>query len=375
MLRRLWQCVFLCDINTGCMPANACGCLRVALTSVNNRCVYSTSCVRNTDGLHAFCGAIRVHGSANSAESFPVTCPCCYADQLELWPHANRFCAAIPHWHLCAGGAVLCAGTEFSGTFQNCTFYDSSAYEAVTLLDCDLDGGQPCITVSGDSTSATLIDCTLRNSLNCVVVTDGAACAASACRIKGSGASIVVNDSGSHVTLVDCESIGSTKAAGSLVPRAVVARESSVLQHRCTITGFDGAIHAFGRETRIEGHHLVNTVSVSFCSVYAHAHAMFRECDLDTGGMGPEVGGPAFIAAGLAWGGAAAAGVVPHAWHRRTGNWGQGLQRRIRPPVPVRLLWPQHVFQRQRLPCCGVALRLRRRKHRLLVRNGQQRSV
>lgn len=188
---------------------------------------------------------------------------------------------------------MLCAGSEYTGSFQKCTFSSGGVYvvhgAAVTLLECRIDSCQPAVTVTGDATSATLIKCTLSNNLTGVVVDGGAVFAAESCHIEQSRAPLIVNDAGSHATMADCTIDGATRA--DVVPgeALVTARDGSVLLQRCSITRFHFTVQALGPATRFEGHHLTIRKSLSLGFLSARVRALFRDTELDMSRKGHPV--------------------------------------------------------------------------------------
>lgn len=178
----------------------------------------------------------------------------------------------------------MCAGAQYSGTFQNCTFQASAVYAvhgaAATLRGCTIHGSRIAITLSGDATLATLTDCTFDGCHTGIVTERGAAVAAKDCLLEHAEAGVVVNCPGTRAVLENC-----TVRGGLVRPfggRGVSGCHGSIHLRTCRISRFIWAVVGSCDTTRIEAHQL--QVAECMCGILltSRARCLVRESTVRT---------------------------------------------------------------------------------------------
>lgn len=138
----------------------------------------------------------------------------------------------------------MCAGPQFSGTFQNCDFKSSPIYVAngarATLTDCTAHAAQPALTLSGAGTSAHLSGCSIDSCFSSIMVDRGATVAAHNCWIEETDAAVVLCSAGGHASLDSCYLRGSSNW-GSVGGLAVQVLSSSISRRASADTFHDDA--------------------------------------------------------------------------------------------------------------------------------------
>lgn len=145
-----------------------------------------------------------------------------------------------------AGGIVICAGPQSSGTFQNCTFHSTTVYAVhgatVTLRSSTFRQCRLGIIVNGQATSATLNDCTFRRCRTSVIVEAGATAYCSHCLLLKTDFAIIVNEVGSHVALESCTVWGSISVEDFGGDTGVTVRRSTATLRSCSLKNFRTAV-------------------------------------------------------------------------------------------------------------------------------------
>eukprot|EP00892_Ulva_mutabilis_P008304 jgi/Ulvmu1/5846/UM025_0105.1 len=106
-----------------------------------------------------------------------------------------------------AGGALICVGSHFSGTFRRCTFRcDVSVVHGARarFSACSFLSHKFGLVASGRDTFATLDGCIVRQAQAGVLAEAGAAVAADTTQVTNAMSAVIVNDAGSHAALTNC---------------------------------------------------------------------------------------------------------------------------------------------------------------------------
>ena len=166
------------------------------------------------------------------------------------------------HPLLGSGGAVICAGPDFRGSFQRCTFYACTVYvvhgAAAALSDCAWRACLAALIAHGPATNATLTGCSFQTCRYCVIAEAGASAALHSSELLGTiAAAVIANDPGSHISADDC-TLSGTGSQGTNSP--CTTNEGTCLRmhggtarmRRCHVTGFRRATDATGASTSLE---------------------------------------------------------------------------------------------------------------------------
>ena len=152
----------------------------------------------------------------------------------------------------------MCAGPDFRGSFQRCTFNACTLYlvhgAAVALSDCAWRGCRAALIAHGLLTTATLTGCSFHACRFCVIAEAGASAALWSSELHGvTSTAVIANDPGSRISADGCTVTGS---AGS----PFATEESTWLRmhggtarlRRCHIADFPHTAIAAGASASLE---------------------------------------------------------------------------------------------------------------------------
>eukprot|EP00892_Ulva_mutabilis_P002560 jgi/Ulvmu1/12304/UM088_0024.1 len=109
----------------------------------------------------------------------------------------------------CGGGALVCAGIDFTESFYDCTFRNCRLYVAhgavVTLRGCTHTASLPGLVTSSDGTRATATECTFHNCSPALCAEHGAVLAVHDARFANVDVTVAVSGAGTHAELSRCE--------------------------------------------------------------------------------------------------------------------------------------------------------------------------
>lgn len=156
-----------------------------------------------------------------------------------------------------SGGSLVCCGSDFRATFQDCTFESCTVYAvhgaAVTLRACTLREGLTGLVAHGAGTAALLDSCTFDRCFNGFTAERGAAVTAVRCCCNHTRAFLLAHDPGTHAACADCSFSGVVTRTDRLA-RGVGAETygARVSLRSCTIQNFMFGVVAHGRTAVVE---------------------------------------------------------------------------------------------------------------------------
>eukprot|EP00892_Ulva_mutabilis_P000188 jgi/Ulvmu1/1016/UM104_0001.1 len=190
-----------------------------------------------------------------------------------------------------SGGFLMCAGADFNGRFQHCTFRQCTLYAVhgacVHLHACTFDRGVPAVVASGAATAANFASCVFHACRSAVVADRGASIAMRGCAIIGSASAVVVNDPGSHAAVEETHVMAPESGPPVMHACAVMAGSGGgARMHACEVRSVSYPV--FGCASSVE-------VRSTRITKYSHAvgatmNARVAMCDVDMQnrpGVGP----------------------------------------------------------------------------------------
>eukprot|EP00892_Ulva_mutabilis_P009204 jgi/Ulvmu1/6656/UM003_0294.1 len=146
---------------------------------------------------------------------------------------------------------IVCAGGDFSGTFQDCVFERCAVHvvhgATVTLRRCTFRRCSPGVLASGAAASATLQMCLFQRCPTGIIVEGGAALHAAACFIHSADVAAVVNNTGSHASFEDCVLRGH-----DLSGYGVAVCDGSARLSACGVLKARVGVHVRGQQPSVE---------------------------------------------------------------------------------------------------------------------------
>eukprot|EP00892_Ulva_mutabilis_P008306 jgi/Ulvmu1/5848/UM025_0107.1 len=150
-----------------------------------------------------------------------------------------------------SGGALVCAGHPFAGTFRRCTFRCDVCVvhgARATFSACTFRSSGFGLTASGHAAHATVDGCTFHDCPASILAEAGAAITADTTRVFGSDSAITINGAGSHVSLTDCTTHGGGAASRS----AVTACDGAAALSGCRLACSRAILRASGPAATID---------------------------------------------------------------------------------------------------------------------------
>lgn len=176
----------------------------------------------------------------------------------------NRSSRAEQYADMCAGGVVMCAGSNFRATFHSCRFDSCETYvvhgASVSFAACEWHACGVALSAHGPATSATAEDCAFNACKVCALAEAGAVVGMHSCVLSATHVGAVSNDAGSHVSAEDsCI----TLECRSQAPQnyGMRAAEGSTFLRRCSIAcasvgavarGYSSSVQLAGVSIRAE---------------------------------------------------------------------------------------------------------------------------
>ena len=164
----------------------------------------------------------------------------------------NSECSRAVCMH--AGGALVCAGPEYDGSFVSCIFQGCAVHAvngaAVSLRRCTFRRCHPAIVSSQPHTLTTIADCEFHDCPVAIVTEAGAATATRESHVYNAAAAFIVNDPGSHSIVDHCTALASPSVwkwnFGALVCGGVLCMLG------CSLYEFSVAVAAHGTASAVE---------------------------------------------------------------------------------------------------------------------------